>query len=238
MRITDLSHQIHTGMTVFPGDPSVKINPTLSIETEGVAVSRLTMGSHTGTHIDAPSHTISGGRTMAEVGLEEVVGPGLLVRLLGLEPNTEITEEMLVDLLPERLPPIVVISTGWDRYWGQSRYVDHPFLSVSAIRLCSAKGMKLLGIDWLNPDRTFKEPSANSEPDFDLLAPTLPVHEEILGRDGLIVENLCHLDHLLGDKAGGSRRSVEIDEFVFAPLRLDGVDGSPVRAFAKTVHHE
>ena len=67
-RLVDLSHPIRDGMPVYPGDPEVSIGPALTVDADGVDVARIRMGSHTGTHIDAPSHTVRGGRTMADVG--------------------------------------------------------------------------------------------------------------------------------------------------------------------------
>src|SRR5438874_11913484 len=49
-------------MTVYRGNPAVRIRPVMTLEKDGVCVSELRLGSHTGTHVDAPSHFIKGER--------------------------------------------------------------------------------------------------------------------------------------------------------------------------------
>jgi arylformamidase len=55
----DLTHLIHEGMPVYPGEPRPEFNPYFTLGKDKVNVTRLTIGSHTGTHIDAPKHFIS-----------------------------------------------------------------------------------------------------------------------------------------------------------------------------------
>ncbi len=81
------------------------------------------MGSHTGTHVDAPSHTVAGGRTMADVHLDELVGEALVLHVTGLEDGEIYDWARLEEAgpIPEALPPIVVIDTGWARWFGDER---------------------------------------------------------------------------------------------------------------------
>ena len=207
----DLSHPIASGMQVYPGDPGVHLEPALELERDGAAVTRLELGSHTGTHVDAPAHTVAGGRTMADVSLDELVGDALVLRVPGLSDGaTYGLDELGSDgALPERVPPIVVIDTGWARHFGTTRALRHPALDPDAARSLVARGMRVLGVDTLSPDPT----DAAGTTDF-------PVHEVVLGGDGLIVENLTGLDGMPSHARIG-----------FFPLRL-GVDGAPVRAVA------
>ncbi|MFC7432029.1 cyclase family protein [Agrococcus sp. GCM10030264] len=203
----DLSHPIVDGMLVYPGDPAVHVSSALSLEGDGVAVTSLRMGSHTGTHIDAPSHTVAGGRTLGAVSLDELVGDALVVRMPGLAPREVYGWERLsaAASIPDRVPPIVAIDTGWAQCFGSSRALEHPALGADAARELVARGMRILAVDTLSPDPT------GSSSDF-------PVHDVVLGADGLIVENLCGLDAVPDRVRMG-----------FFPLRLDG-DGAPVRA--------
>jgi kynurenine formamidase len=204
----DLSHPLQTGMQVYPGDPSVDLSPALELERDGAAVTSLHLGSHTGTHVDAPAHTVAGGRTMDLVALEELVGDALVIRVPGLAERATIGVDDLGDL-PERVPPIVVVDTGWARHFGTERALRHPALGVDAARLLVERGMHVLGVDTLSPDPT--DAAGTTE---------FPVHEVVLGGDGLIVENLTGLDPL--------PPRVRIGVF---PLRLAG-DGAPARAVA------
>jgi len=86
----DLSHPLHSGMQVYPGDPGVDFAPALELERDGAAVTELHLGSHTGTHVDAPAHTVAGGRTMDRVSLDELVGEALVIRVPGLGDHATI----------------------------------------------------------------------------------------------------------------------------------------------------
>jgi kynurenine formamidase len=202
----DLSHPLATGMQVYPGDPEVDLRPALELERDGAAVTALHLGSHSGTHIDAPAHTVAGGRTMDRVGLEELVGDALVLHVPGLQARATITADDL-GVLPDTVPPIVVIDTGWAQHFGSEQALSHPALGVDAARVLLERGMRMLCVDTLSPDPT----DAAGVTDF-------PVHQVVLGADGLIVENLAAVREL------PSR--VRIGIF---PLRLSG-DGAPVRA--------
>lgn len=204
----DLSHPLHTGMQVYPGDPGVDLLPALELARDGAAVTALHLGSHTGTHVDAPAHTVAAGRTMDRVGLDELVGDALIIRVPGLGDRATIGVDDLGEL-PERVPSIVVVDTGWAAHFGTERALRHPALGVDAARLLVDRGMHVLGVDTLSPDPT----DAAGTTDF-------PVHEVVLGGDGLIVENLTGLE--------GLPAHVRIGVF---PLRLAG-DGAPARAVA------
>ncbi|MEV1131096.1 cyclase family protein [Agromyces sp. NPDC049794] len=204
----DLSHPLHSGMQVYPGDPGVDFAPALELDRDGAAVTALHLGSHTGTHVDAPAHTVAGGRTMDRVSLDELVGEALVIHVTGPGDRATVGVDDLGDL-PDRVPSIVVIDTGWARHFGTERALAHPALGVEAARLLVARGMHVLGVDTLSPDPT----DAAGTTDF-------PVHEVVLGGDGLIIENLTGLE--------GLPSRVRIGVF---PLRL-AVDGAPVRAVA------
>lgn len=81
--IVDLSVAIEDGMSVYTGDPEVRIREWASIGREGYFMNALSMGEHTGTHVDAPAHFIEGGKTVDELPLERFTGPGKVVRVEG-----------------------------------------------------------------------------------------------------------------------------------------------------------
>ncbi|MFE7846551.1 cyclase family protein [Microbacterium sp. NPDC057407] len=210
--LIDLSHRIEDGMPVYPGDPAVHIRHALALASDGVAVDELQFGTHTGTHVDAPSHTVAGGRTMADVRLDELVGEALVIHVGGLGGREVCDWHRLDDAaggLPESVPPIVLVNSGWARWFpDDERRARHPSLAADAARELVARGMHVLGVDMLSPDPTGADDDA------------FPVHEAVLGADGLIVENLRGLEQLPHRIRVG-----------FFPLRLGG-DGSPVRAVA------
>ncbi|GAA2176762.1 cyclase family protein [Leucobacter tardus] len=215
MRLIDLTQPITSGMPVYPGDPAVTISSALTVEADGVAVTRLDLGSHTGTHIDAPAHSISGGSTVDELPLTLLIGQAAVLHCTATTGPT-ITHADLVGGVPDTLPEIVCIATGWDRHFGSVQMESHPGLSIALVEMLWARGARVLGVDMLSPDPT--RPSSGA---------ALEVHEYWLGRGGVIVENLTSLTTLPG--------SVEIS---LLPLNIRGIDGSPVRAVAKLADTE
>jgi kynurenine formamidase len=195
-------------MTFYPGDPEPVIEP--APEALPWKVTRLSIGTHTGTHIDAAIHYDPSGRTIDQYPIERFILPGVVVNLSKLGEDEEISEEMLVpQLTPFPEGGAVLIHTAWDRTWKNDLYFRHPYLSAGAAQRLVAVGASLVGIDALNVDSTVQG--------------TEYVHHILLGQDILIVENLTGLDAL---------QPGQIYQFSFLPIRLPGLDGSPIRAVA------
>lgn len=208
-RFFNLSQLVENGMVYYPGDPQPEIRPAQGT-TPPWRVTELHIGTHTGTHIDASSHYYEKGMTIDQYPVERFVLPGICLSIDGLNPGEAIERDRLEAFLP-LIPKggAAVIRTGWDRYWGQELYFRHPYLAPSAAQSLAAAGGSLVGIDALNVDSTAQGTEA--------------VHEILLTRNILIVENLKGLDQLVPGE--------EI-QFSFLPLLLSGLDGSPVRAVA------
>lgn len=211
MQLVDLSQAIHSGMQIYPGDPRVSVQAALTHATHGVLVSALQLGSHTGTHLDAPRHSFAAGRSILEIPLDELTGPALVLQLPGLKPDELVSWERLHSQVPQQVPRIVLLATGWDRHHGTELYLQHPVLQAQAAAELRQRGMRILGVDTLSPDVTV---NTEQEQQF-------AVHEIVLGSDGLIVENLRGLQALPQHCHVG-----------FFPLPLAEGDGAPVRAVA------
>ncbi len=194
-------------MPVYPGDPEVSFAPELTIAADGVAVERLELGSHAGTHLDAPAHAVPGGRTVDQIPLERLWGPARLLRVSAPSAGGSIGIAELD--LPAALPGIVCVATGWDAHFGTPRAEQHPALALELAAALWARGARVLAVDTLSPDATVGGGG-------------MPVHDFWLGNDGVIVENLT-----------GLGRVPEAFELAILPLRLAGIDGSPVRAVAR-----
>jgi len=173
-------------------------------------VTALHIGTHTGTHIDAAAHYVEGGRTIDRYPISRFILPGICIPVKGLDPDEPVERHHLEGFLTG-IPKggAVIIQTGWDRYWGQELYLQHPFLAPSAAQALAEAGASLVGIDALNVDSTSQG--------------TTHAHERFLGSDILIVENLRGLDQLPPGVVLWCS---------FLPLSLPGLDGSPVRAIA------
>jgi kynurenine formamidase len=211
VKIIDLSHTIHEGMPVYPGDPLPAIRRALTHEENYCHVDELRLGSHTGTHVDAPYHFLEAGRTIDAVPVERFLGPGVIVDVSAQPALSPIGE---ADLAPSaraiQVGDFVLLRTDWDRFFGTPEYLRHPFLGAGGARFLLGRGVALVGIDAMSVD-----PSAA-----DAENAAYPAHDILLGGGVLIVENLRDL-----------RRVPETRGlFSFLPLKLKGSDGSPVRA--------
>ncbi len=76
--IVDLTVPIEEGMRVYPGDPEVKVQ---RLENQGYIISKLTLGSHTGTHVDVPAHVFKDGKTLDQVPVEQFSGRAYVTKL-------------------------------------------------------------------------------------------------------------------------------------------------------------
>ncbi|MGP5930855.1 cyclase family protein [Corynebacterium glyciniphilum] len=201
----DLTHPIATDMPVYPGDPTVTVTEVATVVADGCSVRSLSLGTHTGTHVDAPAHVDQGGRTVDGILPGELTGTASVLHIPALRPGEIITPAHLGAWRPAR---IVLIATGWDAHWGTDAYSTYPVLGEEACRLLTDAGMHLLGLDTASPD----PPGAD----------VLSVHDLLLGADHLIIENLRGLADLPSSV-----------EFTALPLPVVGGDGSPVRAVAR-----
>ncbi|MFN8592892.1 MAG: cyclase family protein [Thermomicrobiales bacterium] len=204
----DLTQRLTPNIPRFPGDPEVRIEPLPDMEPW--QVSRLALGTHSGTHMDAPKHRIAGGAGIDAYDPERFLGAGLVIDATGFPDNSAIPASVL-DAIRTRVWPgwFAVIRTGWDQYWGDPRYFTHPWLSPELATALVTLAAGLVAIDALSVDSTV---DAGSE-----------AHEILLGADRLIAENLRGLERLTAPSPF---------MFAFLPLALAGADGSPARVVA------
>jgi arylformamidase len=201
--ILDISLPIAPGMPVWPGDPSPTLEPVTTLEYQGVQVSRLVLGTHTGTHLDAPSHFIPGGQTIDQLDLEALVGPCRLIEVVN-----ERQQLSRADLQPFDLQPgarVLLKTRNSQRPAGLGFSSDFVALEASAADYLCEHKVRLVGIDGPSID-------AWGLDDF-------PCHKRLLGAEILILEHLV-LGHVTPGMYG----------LIAAPLNLVGADGCPVRA--------
>ena len=237
MPTRDLSHPLDSATTVYPGDPAVELSPAATHAADGYRVTEVRFGSHSGTHLDAPSHTEPGGRTIDAFDVSEFAFDARLVDCTEVGAREAVELADLADEIREEGDPtsgteneMLVFRTGWDAHWGTDRYFDHPYLSRRVAAWCANRGYHV-GLDALSPDpspsdeneavdATAEEDStggvdASAEPD------GVPAHRELLGSERFVLENLTGL--------GDLPARFELRAY---PLSLADGDGSPVRAVA------
>jgi arylformamidase len=224
MKIIDLSHTIHDEIQIFPGDPVPSIKRGLTHEKDYCHVDILTLGSHTGTHIDAPFHFLKKGKKIDELPVQRFVGHGVLIDA-SAKSDRDVIEPGDIEPYENEIAEgdFVIFRTGRDKYFGTSRYYLHPYLSLEGARLLVKMNISLVGIDALNIDPTYygtmdSDSAAKNLPDEEDYG--YPVHDILLGNEILIVENLCSLDKVKQVKG----------VYSFLPLKLKDSDGSPIRA--------
>ncbi|KAF7362408.1 putative cyclase [Mycena venus] len=213
MQVVDLSHTLKPGMQIYPGDPVFSCSCATTVEKDGYAVRSLSMGSHTGTHVDAPSHFFADGKSIEQIPLSTFIGRALRVDLTYKMPREAITWDDLAPYAPRMASSgvILLLHTGWSQYWCTEKYLEHPFLERAAAEQIMATGVQVVGVDTLSPDETRLDGTGS-----------YGAHQVILGAGGVIAENLTNLHAL-----SGPNYVVHL-----IPLKIDGSDGSPVRAFA------
>jgi arylformamidase len=201
--IIDISLPISCVMPIWPGDPRPQLTPVTSLEAEGFQVSQLVLGTHTGTHLDAPRHFIPGGRTIDQVDLDALVGVCRVVEVINTEGPISRADLQRVELHPgERL----LLKTRNSQQPAGPTFTPHfVALDPSAADYVCEQGVRLVGIDGPSID-------AWDASDF-------PSHKRLLGADILILENLV-LRHVVPELYG----------LIAVPLNLIGADGCPIRA--------
>ncbi|MBK8654610.1 MAG: cyclase family protein [Haliscomenobacter sp.] len=202
MKFIDLTHSFSRKMPVFPGDAYPEWRQAATIEKNGYNVVQLRTGMHVGTHMDAPNHMVEGGRMLSDFPPEHLIGPACVVN--AFEKSRVTLNEL--DQTALNRAAIVLVYTGWDRYFGQEIYYrDYPELDLEFASALVEAGIKIVGLDFPSPDR---EPYA--------------VHKKLLGNEVLIVENLTGLEALL------PYPDIEV---MALPARYEA-DGAPVRVVA------
>jgi arylformamidase len=219
-KIVDLTLTIHEGMTTFPvhWHPFVEITKLGRLNFERRETRKIVIGSHTGTHMDAPRHFIAGGKTIDEIDPELFIGPCTLLDMTDFGSFAEVPAGVMRMRLGDARPRRVMLRFDWsDKIFEPNYYSDHPFLSEECARLLVESGVKLLAMDTPMPDSPKNcRGSPNDSPN----------HHILLGAEVVLVEYVTNL------RALGAAKDIEL--FVL-PLKIESGDGSPVRCLARVI---
>jgi len=203
VRVIDISVPNGPGQHVYPGDPAPRVERAKQIARGDVCnVSLLTMGSHTGTHVDAPYHFIDGGPRLGEVSLDRMVGEAVVLDLRGRPA----VDGAALAGAPIRSGDIVLCLTDNSARWGAADFQrDFTYLTLDAARLLVERDVRAVGIDYLSIEQFGSQ--------------AFPVHLELLGAGVFIIEGLD-----LGNVEPGRYT------LVCLPLKFPELDGAPARA--------
>lgn len=211
MKVIDLTHTIREGMPVYPGTESPEFRPANSYEKDGFRETRISMFTHTGTHMDPPAHIFAGRTTLDEFPPQQFIGKALVIDCRHLKEGDAITLELLSEYGDKpRQADFLLFNLGWDKRWGSESYFgDYPCIDDGLLEYIIAGEYKGIGFDVIGLDPIADE--------------NLTRHKKLFEKtDILNIENLANLEQC------GS----ELFWFGCFPLKLENCDGSPIRAMA------
>jgi len=224
-RVVHLSHILQPGIPCWPGDPPMAVEPAAELDRDGFFLRRLSLGEHTGTHVNAPSHLLCGGSTVDQVSAAALVLPAVVLdcREEAAADCDFTLEPAHIERFEARWGPIpagsaVLLCTGWAARWhkpaaylnpGVDGRLHFPGFGLAAVRfLLDERRAVALGIDTHGIDPGYDETYASNK-----LA---------LGRGALVLENVANLDQL---PAVGTTLVVGL-------LRIAGGSGAPAAILA------
>jgi kynurenine formamidase len=197
--LVDLTHEVRDDFPAFPGAPPTSRETAVTIPDDGFYGQVWTIWEHICTHMDAPGHFITGGRTSPELTLDELIAPIVVVdisRRAAREPDTVVTVDDLArfERRHGRIPrkAVVAMYSGWEARVG----------SVEAYRNTDAGGtMRFPGfgkeaVDWLLDRRDIGGIGVDTMSLDHGSSATFDVHLTVLGADRYGVENLRNLAQL------------------------------------------
>jgi arylformamidase len=202
-RVWDISVVDHADMHIYPGDPPLAATQVRAIARGDVAnLTHLSMGAHTGTHVDAPAHFIDGAPTLEQIPLDRFVGPAQVLDLQGLAA----IDAAALRRHEIHRGDIVLFHTDNSAKWRQAGFQkDFTYVTRDAAEYLVERGVKTVGIDYLSIEQFGSK--------------SFEVHKILLGQGTVIIEGLD-----LHEIAGGPYL------LSCLPLKLEHVDGAPARA--------
>ena len=205
----DVSVMLRPGMPTWPGEPGIRLELVKSMARGDPAnVRTFSEGIHTGTHLDAPEHFIDGARMSEQLPLDVLVGPCVVVEVVGDPDVSAPALEALFPLgrpVPERLLLRTRNSTGPSPVWTHDTFqTGYAAIGHDAARWLVERRVRLVGVDYLSV-----EPFHAKEP---------ITHRTLLGADMVLIEGL----DLRRVTAGPYR-------LLCLPLLLQGAEGAPAR---------
>ena len=203
----DVSVPLHTGMVHWPDNPPVTIERELNMERGDTCnVSKMSMGVHTGTHMDAPIHFIRGGIGIDQMPLTAAIGR---TRVIEIGDPVSIKPEELMGHNIQRGERILFKTCNSARCWQTDDFVeDFVYIAHEAAQYLASLGAQLVGVDYL------------SVGGYHVDGPE--THQALLGGGVWIIEGL-----------NLSQAEPGIYDLICLPLRIVGGDGAPARAILR-----
>lgn len=198
-KVYDISLPLYQGMVVYPNNTELK---TRSIRSKTSVSSEITIGSHAGTHVDAPNHVFPEGKGVDSLDIKSLVGE---CRVLDMTKSSSCVA--LKDLQKARIKKgeRILLKTKNSKRGYEDFYTDYVYLDGDAAEFLAKKGIRLFGIDYLSVKQKGSE---DNRPHTALLKKKIPIFE------GLDLSKIQPGKYF----------------FIGLPLNLKGLDGAPARA--------
>jgi len=203
----DISVALRSGMVHWPDNPPVKIERMKDMDKGAVCnVSVMSLGAHTGTHMDAPLHFIKNGKSLDKLPLEATIGPA---RVIEIKDREVVRRDELRRHNLRRGERILLKTRNSSRCWKTDAFVeDFVYISREAAQHLVDRGIRTIGVDYLSVGGFHHD--------------GLETHRILLGAQIWIIEGI----NLAQVKPGKY-------ELVCLPLKVLGSDGAPARALLR-----
>lgn len=189
---------------MYPGNPEIRIEPHSELAKGASSnLSRLSFGSHTGTHVDAPRHFIEDGSTVDRLPLNALIGPAHLIAFG--DDVTSVTEELLQRKPLQGVERLLIRTRNSSFITDREFHPDYTYLAPDGAEYLSSLGVKLVGVDYFSVEQFHSGHHRT--------------HRTLLENGIVIVEGLNFSDIVQGAYT-----------LCCLPLRLEGLDGAPARA--------
>jgi arylformamidase len=203
----DISVPVFSGMAHWPGNPEIEIEFVMSIEKgDDCNVSKISLGAHTGTHMDAPLHFIDHGKSIDQMPLGATVG---VARVIAIKDTESIK---VAELEQHKLQPgerILFKTINSTRAWKVNTFVeDFVFIEPDAAQYLAQCQVQTVGVDYLSVGGFFRGGAET--------------HHQLLGGGIWIIEGLD-----LSQVEAGSY------ELLCLPIKFSGIEGGPARAILR-----
>ena len=203
----DVSVPLRSGMVHWPDNPPVRIERMLDIERGDVAnVSTISLGSHTGTHMDAPIHFVRGGEGMDRMPLDATMGPARVVEIQ--DPAAIKPDELDPHGIGRGERVLFKTRNSSVAWWTQDFIEDFVYVSQEAARYLAERGVRTVGVDYLSVGGFHVD--------------GVETHRALLGAGIWVIEGLDLSRVEPGDH-----------ELICLPIKLEDGDGAPARALLR-----
>ena len=208
-RLINLSQGIFDGAPTYEGLPECSVEISHTLEADQLNSTRLIIGTHGTTHLDAPYHFVPDGKTIDQLDLSKCIGSARVIDLTHKKPNDPVEPSDLAKYDDIIVPGArIMLRFGWDTVYPEPSYIkDHPYMTLGLCEWLASRQIAMVGMDSPTPNQT----------------DWVEAHTLLLSAEIVIVEALTHLERLPAD---------EPFFLMAAPLLIMGRDGAPVRALA------